>query len=80
MDLSKAFDCLDHNLRISKLHAYGFSRRALALIHSYFNERKQRVKVNCTFSEWKESTKSVSQGYVLELLLFNTFINDIFFW
>ena len=78
MDLSKAFDCLDHDLLIGKLHAYGFSRRALALIRSYFNERKQRVKVNGTFSEWKESTKGVPQGSVLGPLLFNTVINNIF--
>ena len=43
MDLSKAFDCLDHDLLIAKLHAYGFSRSALELIYSYLNERKQRV-------------------------------------
>ena len=53
MDLSKAFNCLDHDLLITKLHAYGFSRSALELIYSYLNERKQRVKVNGSFSAWK---------------------------
>ena len=47
MDLSKAFDCLNHELLIAKLNAYGFSRSALLLIHSYLTDRKQRVKVNC---------------------------------
>ena len=44
MDLSKAFDCLNHELLIAKLSAYGFSPSALRLIHSYLSERKQRVK------------------------------------
>ena len=45
MDLSKAFDCLNHKLLIAKLSAYGFSPNALRLIHSYLSERKQRVKI-----------------------------------
>ena len=44
MDLSKAFDCLNHKLLIAKLSAYGFSPSALRLIHSYLSERKQRVR------------------------------------
>ena len=49
-DLSKAFDCLNHELLISKLNAYSFSRSALLLIHSYLTDRKQRVKVNGSHS------------------------------
>ena len=50
MNLSKAFDCLNHELLlIAKLEAYGFSRSALLFIHSFVRDRKQRVKVNGSF-------------------------------
>ena len=45
-DLSKAFDCLSHELFIAKLNAYGFSLSALKLMQSYLSERKQRTKIN----------------------------------
>ena len=50
MDLSKAYDCLPHDLLIAKLEAYGFGIDSLKLIHSYLTERKQRVKVGSSFS------------------------------
>ena len=43
-DLSKAFDCISHELILAKLHAYGFSLRALRLIHSYLTNRKQKTR------------------------------------
>ena len=46
MDLSKAFDCIPHNLLIAKLHAYGFTRKNLSLIFSYLKGGHQRVKIN----------------------------------
>ena len=45
-DLSKAFDCLSHDLLIVKLHAHGFSLNALRLVHSYLTNREQITKVN----------------------------------
>ena len=53
-DLSEAFDCLPHELLIAKLNAYGFDEKALKLIHSYLSSRKQRVKVNDSYSSWRE--------------------------
>ena len=44
-DLSKAFDCIAHEVLITKLHAYGFDSKYLELIHSYLHERIQRVKL-----------------------------------
>ena len=51
-DLSKAFDCLHHDLLIARLHAYGFDTPSLKLIHSYLIETYQRVKINNYFSEY----------------------------
>ena len=55
-DLSKAFDCLSHELIIAKLNAYGFSLSALKLMHGYLSERRQRTKINQAYSSWDENT------------------------
>ena len=54
MDLSKAFDTINHELLIAKLHAYGFSKISLALLFSYLSDRWQRIKVNLSFSDSRE--------------------------
>ena len=77
-DLSKAFDCLSHDLLLAKLHAYGFSLSALKLIHSYLKNRKQRTKIDSTYSTWEEILFGLPQGSILGPLLFNTFLCDLF--
>ena len=80
MDLSKAFDCLPHCLTICKLYAYGVSRQACILIASYLQSRKQRIKLGNSRSEWAELIKGVPQGSILGRLIFNIFLNDIFYF
>ena len=46
MDLSKAFDTLNHELLIAKLYVYGLGRKALELVNSYLKNRWQRTKIN----------------------------------
>ena len=79
MDLSKAFDCIPHDLIIAKLTAYGIDRETLRLIYSYLKGRKQCLKINNTYSDYKEIISGVPQGSILGPISFNLSINDLFF-
>ena len=80
MDLSKAFDCIPHDLLTAKLHAYGFNKRALSFLYSYLKPRKQSVKINDTESFFQILLSGVNHGSILGPILFNLFINDLFFF
>ena len=79
MDLSKALDTINHGLLISKLNTYGFGLKSLYIINSYLTNRWQRTKINNDYSSWSLILKGVPQGSVLGPILFNIFLNDIFF-
>ena len=78
-DLSKAFDCLNHDILIAKSNAYGFSLPALRLIRDYLLNKKQRTRINNSCSTWMEIVLEVPQGSILGSLLFNIFFADLHF-
>ena len=78
-DLSKVFDCLSPELLLAKLHTYCFSISALRFIYSYLANRKQRTKINSSYSSWEEIYFGVPQGSILGPLLLNIFLCHMFF-
>ena len=79
-DLSKAFDCINHELLLAKLRACGFSFESLTFIQSYLSNRIQRVKINSSFSDYGNAESGVLQESISGPLFFNIFICDLFFY
>ena len=77
IDLSKAFDSLNHKLLIAKLKAYGFGPEALNLMRSYLFRRRQRVKIDGTYTRWRTVRADLPQGTLIGPLLFSMFMNDV---
>ena len=80
MDLSKASDCVPHDLLIAKLEAYGINENLLAYLHSYLSNRKQCVRINNVTSDFETIISEVPQGSTVGPILFNCFFNDFFYF
>ena len=80
MDLSKAFDTINHDLLIAKLKAYGFCKEARKLMKSYLKNRKQQVQISDKFNLERDINAGVLEGSRDGLLLFNLFINNVIFF
>ena len=79
MDLSKAFNCLSHDLLVAKLEEYGLDTKTLKLVLSYLSGHKQCVKIRNSFSFLKLILSDIPHGPILEPIFFNILMNNIFF-
>ena len=77
MDLSKAFNSLNHNILLHILTYYGVKNSAITLLRSYLSKRKQYVQIDDVSSSMLSINTVVPQGSIVGPLLFNIFINDI---
>lgn len=76
-DLSKAFDCVHHDILLGKLRHYGVSGHALSLLESYLSNRIQQVDINGERSSGSAVRMGVPQGSILGPFLFLVYINDL---
>ena len=79
-DLSKAFDCLHHELLIAKLDAYGFDITSVKLIQQWLSNRKQMIKVGNAYSSRKDIFMAFHRHQSFCSLIFNIFLWDLFYF
>ena len=77
LDMSKAFDSLNHSLLIKKLQKVGLSSQAISWFKSYFSSRYQMVRINSSISDPLPVLNGVTQGSILGPMLFNIYVNDL---
>ena len=80
VDLSKAFDTINHDLLLAKLRAYGFSTSVLNLLYSNLKNRTQKVVINSKTNSSEVVIAGVPQGSIDLPLVFNLFINELIFF
>ena len=78
-DLSKVLDCINQELLIAKLNAFGFDSPSLKFIYAYLNFREQNTKVDSTFSDYLNILFGIPQGSIAGQLFYNIYTCDMFF-
>ena len=77
IDLSKAFDSINHQVLLQKLNKYGVHGVEFQWFTMYLHQRRQRVLISGVSSDWNYVHTGVPQGTILGPLLFTIFVNDL---